>query len=78
MDSKTEPWLEKLNSPVFMLALRAWEKDQLTNPKPVNPHAFIYGYTNGYDKAIDLAIEAAKKNCSLVLVHELELLKSKK
>lgn len=25
----------------------AWEQDQKTNPTPVNPHAYVYGYKAG-------------------------------
>lgn len=25
-------------------AWKVWEEDQKTNPNPVNPHAFVYGY----------------------------------
>lgn len=25
----------------------AWEQDQKTNPSPVNPHAYVYGYKAG-------------------------------
>lgn len=35
---------EELNA----LAEKAWEIDQQTNPNPVNPHAFVYGFKVGY------------------------------
>ena len=34
-------------------AVKAWEKDQLTNPNAVNPHAFVYGYKIGSKEGIE-------------------------
>ena len=30
------------------IAWKAWEEDQKFNPNTMNPHAFIYGFIQGY------------------------------
>lgn len=34
--------------PLHEIAWKAWEEDQKFNPSAVNPHAFIYGFIQGY------------------------------
>lgn len=50
---------EELNE----LAWKAWEIDQQTNPNPVNPHAFVYGFKIGFrnkDQELSLLTERNK------------------
>ena len=34
-------------------AQRKWEEDQATNPTPVNPHAYVYGFKAGAQTILD-------------------------
>lgn len=35
------------------VAQRKWEEDQATNPTPVNPHAYVYGFKAGAQTILD-------------------------
>ena len=34
--------------PLHEIAWKAWEEDQKHNPNAMNPHAYIYGFIQGY------------------------------
>lgn len=38
---------------VGVAAHDAWEEDAKTNPKPVNPHAYVYGFKAGAQTILD-------------------------
>lgn len=62
-------------------AQRKWEEDQATNPTPVNPHAYVYGFKAGAQTILENPVEwelIAKRDVlsdieSLELEHKLVL-----
>lgn len=38
---------QEIKDKLKQAAETAWEQDQKTNPSPVNPHAYVYGYKAG-------------------------------
>ena len=38
---------------IEQVAQRKWEEDQATNPTPVNPHAYVYGFKSGAQTILD-------------------------
>lgn len=38
---------QEIKERLEQVAETAWEQDQKTNPSPVNPHAYVYGYKAG-------------------------------
>lgn len=38
---------------IEQVAQRKWEEDQATNPTPVNPHAYVYGFKAGAKTILD-------------------------
>lgn len=38
---------QEIKDKLEQAAMISWEQDQKTNPSPVNPHAYVYGYKAG-------------------------------
>lgn len=56
---------------VGVAAHDAWEEDAKTNPTPVNPHAYVYGFKAGAKTILDNPGEWGL--ASMVVVRQLEL-----
>lgn len=44
---------QEIKDKLEQAAETAWEQDQKTNPYPVNPHAYVYGYKAGAQTILD-------------------------
>lgn len=44
---------QEIKSKLEQAAETAWEQDQKTNPSPVNPHAYVYGYKAGAETILE-------------------------
>lgn len=62
---------QEIKQKLKQAAETAWEQDQKTNPSPVNPHAYVYGYKAGGQTILENPGEWGL--ASMVVVRQLEM-----